>query len=184
MVMKFTLNTCLQYSGFKGEGIVDERTWINKTHFPYRIPYDNSYKTNAIICCVRNPLDVIVSNFLFLSTLTHNRCVNEKFWEYEEWDGCVTNEIRGIMKWHKYWIDAAKKQDVPVFFVRFEDLLSDPATHLKEVFKFVFCEDKIEGTNLERRLNEVVKGGNGCILYKLKAGGGSVNKHLDKFTPA
>jgi len=43
MVMKFTLNMQLQFSGFKGEGIVDERTWINKTHFPFRIPYDKAY---------------------------------------------------------------------------------------------------------------------------------------------
>ena len=42
-VMKFSLNVALQYSGFKAEGIVDERVWINKSHFPFRIPFDMSY---------------------------------------------------------------------------------------------------------------------------------------------
>ena len=105
MVMKFTLNTALQFAGFKGEGIVDDRVWINKTHFPYRIPYDNKYTTNMILCCVRNPLDVIVSNFLFLCTLTHNRTINEKYWEFSEWESFVMNETKGIRKWHKYWIE-------------------------------------------------------------------------------
>ena len=64
MVMKFNMNVALQFSGFKGEGIVDEKIWINKTHFPYRFPFDDSYSTNLILCCVRNPLDVFVSQLL------------------------------------------------------------------------------------------------------------------------
>jgi len=43
MVMKFTLNVALQYCGFKGEGIVDPCIWINKSHYPFRIPFDKSY---------------------------------------------------------------------------------------------------------------------------------------------
>lgn len=45
MVMKYNLNVSLQYTGFKGEGIVDDRIWINKSHFPVRMPYDHSYDT-------------------------------------------------------------------------------------------------------------------------------------------
>jgi hypothetical protein len=67
----------LQFAGFKGEGIHDRRVWINKTHFPVRFPYDRSYNTNAVVCCVRNPLDVIVSQFNFLVTLTHNKQIKE-----------------------------------------------------------------------------------------------------------
>ena len=72
MVMKFSLNVALQYAGFKGEGIVDNRVWINKTHFPYRFPYDHPYDTSVILCCVRNPLDVFVSQILQLCTMCHN----------------------------------------------------------------------------------------------------------------
>jgi hypothetical protein len=62
-LMKFTLNVTLQYSGFKGEGIVKDKCWINKTHFPYRTPMDREYKSEVIILAVRNPLDVFVSFF-------------------------------------------------------------------------------------------------------------------------
>lgn len=49
--------------GFKGEGIVNERCVINKTHFPYRFPFDHQYSTDLILLAVRNPLDVFVSFF-------------------------------------------------------------------------------------------------------------------------
>jgi hypothetical protein len=32
--------------------------------------------------------------------MTHNRSVNEKYWEYEEWAQFVNNEMTGIKKWH------------------------------------------------------------------------------------
>lgn len=63
-VMKFYLNVALQFAGFKGEGITDERIWIQKTHFPTKFPYQNTFSTQAVLCCVRNPLDVFVSGFL------------------------------------------------------------------------------------------------------------------------
>jgi hypothetical protein len=71
---------------------------------------------------------------------------------------------------------------VPIYFVRFEDLLQDPKAHLEEVFKFVLIQPSIKGTVVEKRLDEVLSGGEeGHILYKLKQGGGSVNKNADKF---
>jgi hypothetical protein len=40
----------------------------------------------------------------------------------------------------------------------------------------------LKGTVVEKRLDEVLSGGNeGHILYKLKQGGGSINKNADKF---
>jgi hypothetical protein len=71
--MKFTLNVSLQYSGFKGEGIVKEKCWINKTHFPFRTPFDKEYTSNMIILAVRNPLDVFVSFFNMIATQTHTK---------------------------------------------------------------------------------------------------------------
>jgi hypothetical protein len=66
--MKFTLNVTLQYSGFKGEGIVKDKCWINKTHFPYRTPMDREYESEVVILAVRNPLDVFVSFFQMVAT--------------------------------------------------------------------------------------------------------------------
>jgi len=41
-------------------------------------------------------------------------------------------------RWHNYWIEKAENQEVPVFFVRFEDLLKEPEHNLKQIFQFVF----------------------------------------------
>ena len=67
-LMKFTLNMTLQFSGFKGEGIVKDSCWINKTHFPFRTPMDRVYDTQMILLAVRNPLDVAYSYFNLIST--------------------------------------------------------------------------------------------------------------------
>lgn len=67
-LMKFTLNVTLQYSGFKGEGTVKDKCWINKTHFPYRTPMNREYNSEVIILAVRNPLDVFVSFFQMVGT--------------------------------------------------------------------------------------------------------------------
>jgi len=36
----------------------------------------------------------------------------------------------------------------PVHFTRFEDLISQPATELEEIFKFLLDIEDIEGTNV------------------------------------
>jgi len=43
-LMKFCLTVQLQFQGFKGEGIVKDRCWINKSHFPFRTPMDSEYE--------------------------------------------------------------------------------------------------------------------------------------------
>ena len=105
MVMKFMLNVALQYTGFKGEGIFDSRTWINKTHFPLRMPYDHEYSTNCTVICVRNPLDVFVSEFLQLCSMSHNLNINEDFHNsFSEWEKFVEVQVQVYKKWHNYWI--------------------------------------------------------------------------------
>jgi hypothetical protein len=139
MVMKFNLNVSLQFAGFKGEGIVDNRIWISKTHFPLRMPYDREYKSNIVLCCVRNPLDVFVSEFVQISSMTHNLSINENFSkDFEEWDWMIRHETKVWKKWHEYWIEKAQSNEVPVYFFRYEDLLSDPSEVLTGIFSFVF----------------------------------------------
>lgn len=56
------VTTMLQMVGMLGEEVVDERAWIVKTHQPLTIPWVSpTYISNKIICCVRNPLDIMPS---------------------------------------------------------------------------------------------------------------------------
>lgn len=109
-VMKFNLNVALQVAGFKGEGITDKRIWIQKSHYPYRFPYQAIYNSQVVLCCVRNPLDVFVSFCLQLCTLTHNKDINEDFTQYSEWKMHVESEVKIWKKWHNHWIQKAKKR--------------------------------------------------------------------------
>ena len=123
--------------------------WINKTHFPLRIPYDKPYKTNVVVCCVRNPLDAFVSVFLLLATLTHNNNVNEKLLEYAEWYRHIELEGKLWKKWIDYWITKSKNREVPVYFCRFEDIISEPMKSLSDIFGFILGQNSIEGTVIE-----------------------------------
>jgi hypothetical protein len=58
--------------GFKGEHIVDERAWIIKAHHPGNMPMNLTFTSNKVICCVRNPLDCLVSYACFINTLNHS----------------------------------------------------------------------------------------------------------------
>jgi Sulfotransferase domain len=107
-VMKFNLNVALQYTGFMAEGITDDRIWMQKTHFPTKFPYQNAFGTQVLLCCVRNPLDVFVSEFMQIATMTHNNDTNEDFTKFPEWSTHVQQEIGIWKRWHTYWLDKAK----------------------------------------------------------------------------
>ena len=62
----------LQMTGMIGEGIVDDRCWVTKTHFPSGIQLQ-SFKAHKVIICVRNPFDVIKSISSFFTTFTHSK---------------------------------------------------------------------------------------------------------------
>ena len=84
-------------------------------------------------------------------------------------------------KWHEYWINKAKQQDVPILFFRFEDLLSDPQTTLSDIFSFALKVENIKGTVIEKRIMDAVnQGSKGNTLYKPRQNGG-INKNKDKY---
>ena len=60
---------------------------------------------------------------------------------------------------------------IPTYVVRFEDLITDPAPVVKEMFRFLLDVPSIEGTVLEKRINEKCAPKNAPkALYKLKQG--------------
>ena len=59
-------------------------------------------------------------------------------------------------KWYKYWIHQAETTERPIYFFRFEDVIANPTRELKEIFRFILGMDSIEGTIIERRIDEVM----------------------------
>ena len=93
--------------------------WILKTHYP--LGKDKAITCGKVVCCVRNPLDVIASMFNFWATQTQNLSCVESFAESQDWKDFVKQEITNWRDFHRYWIATND-----VYFVRFEDLTKDP----------------------------------------------------------
>jgi hypothetical protein len=62
--------------GLAGEGLVDKRVWVVKTHYPERYGKTKFYAERAILL-VRNPLDSITSLFNMVCTGSHNRSIHD-----------------------------------------------------------------------------------------------------------
>jgi hypothetical protein len=60
--------------------------------------------------------------------------------------------------------------------LRYEDLILNQEEELTELFKFLLELDSLHGTNIERRIKEVVNAGEEQNrLYKLKQSTGKLN---------
>ena len=70
--------------------------------------------------------------------MSHNLNINEDFHNsFPEWEKSIETEIQVYKRWHKYWIDKAARDEMPIYFIRFEDLLQNPKKILHEVFGFL-----------------------------------------------
>lgn len=170
---KMNLNVALQVAGFKGEGHVTDTCWINKSHFPYRGVMDKPYQSEVILVAVRNPLDVFVSFFMMTATNTHTCTIEESLTGEivkPYWDKWFESEVEMWVTWHEYWLDKIQNGKVPVYFFRFEDLISGPEDVLKDIFRMVLGATNIDETIVHQRIKDTISGGKN-FLYKPRAAG-------------
>lgn len=66
--------------------------------------------------------------------MTHNKDIVEDFTKFPEWQMHVKHEVKNWKKWHNYWVNKAKKLQVPIYFFRYEDLITDPLPILTKIF--------------------------------------------------
>ena len=120
--------------GLAGEGLVDSRVWLVKTHYPERFGKEVFYAQRCVLC-VRNPLDAISSLYHMVATSSHHlSIIDEDFKTYMDvWSEFIEQEISVWKDFHEFWLNAK----VPTLFVRFEDLLGNPKETMKEVMAFL-----------------------------------------------
>lgn len=64
----------------------------------------------------------------------------------------------------------------PIYFIRYEDLILNKEAELIELFKFILELNSLEGTNIEKRIKQVIQAGqDNATLYKLKQSTGKLN---------
>ena len=61
--------------------------------------------------------------------------------------------------YHKYWIKRSKDEEIPLYFIRFEDMINDPKPVLTELFQFCLNMPTLEGSVIEERINFVLSKG-------------------------
>ena len=108
----------------------------------------------------RNPIDVFPSGAHLRNTFVHNGQINEQFHvDFPEyWDQFVRDRISCMRKNHTAVLNSIASE-IPTFFMRYEDLKLNPVPALTDLFCFLLDVPSIEGTIVERRINEVTEGG-------------------------
>eukprot|EP00355_Strombidium_rassoulzadegani_P008772 CAMPEP_0168619674 /NCGR_PEP_ID=MMETSP0449_2-20121227/6729_1 /TAXON_ID=1082188 /ORGANISM="Strombidium rassoulzadegani, Strain ras09" /LENGTH=471 /DNA_ID=CAMNT_0008660627 /DNA_START=111 /DNA_END=1526 /DNA_ORIENTATION=- len=159
----------LQLQGLVGEFVVDDNVFVIKSHFPLRFN-SNNYSVNKILSCIRNPFNVIRSNYEFFQGQSHQLQIANDLpkEDPETWDGIVKHHVTEILNYFNHLM-VRKALGIPIFFTRFEIITKEPEEGLTNVFKFLYNMDNIEGTNLERRINDVLSmGAEATQTYRMK----------------
>ena len=86
--------------------------------------------------------------------------------------------INGMNSFFDHVYTEFKAKKVPIYFLKFEELRSKPRETLRNVFKFILNTESIEGTVIEKRIDEVLDLGHEATqAYKLKPHDSKFNKH-------
>lgn len=147
------LNKRLMDSGLAGEGLVDERVLVVKTHYPERSGITMHYADRAILL-VRNPLDCITSLFHMVATGSHKLSISDDDWDrlsnlYSEF---MQIDLSIWRDFHEFWL----KAKVPRYIVRYEDLVERPENTLQGLLEFLLNVPSIEGTRVQKYLKLAV----------------------------
>lgn len=172
-------STSLQSMGLKGEYIIDDRCWVIKAHHPALMPMVKQFDSSKVICCVRNPLDVLVSFATLANTMSHSAVPEFNYAkDYQEWwNWWLRTQIDNHVKYFETMLRHCLKENKnPIYIVRYEDLVKDQTGEMNGLMKFLLDTDDLTGTNAERRLQQMKEmGGKASQSYKLKASTGKFN---------
>ena len=116
-------------------------------------------------------------------TVTHNNDINEDFTKWSEWFSHVEEDAKTWALWHDYWIQKSINKEMPIYFFRYEDMITDPKSELSKIFAFSLGVPSVEGTVIEKQIIETVEGGSKKnMLYKPRQEGGGINKNRSRYT--
>ena len=161
--------------GLAGEGLVDKRVMIVKTHYPERYGKTKFYAERAILL-VRNPIDSITSLFNMVCTGSHNRSIHDNDFDTfsQLWAEFIQQDITVWNDFHEFWTNAK----IPVHIIRYEDIVNNPHPVLKSLLEFILNIDDIKGTVIDKYLNLAISETSPQI-YKPRLG--KANANWDKF---
>mmetsp|Transcript_11080 Transcript_11080/g.16849 ORF Transcript_11080/g.16849 Transcript_11080/m.16849 type:complete len:293 (+) Transcript_11080:1450-2328(+) len=165
----------LMQRGLAGEGLVDKRVFVVKSHYPERWGRQRFYCERAILL-VRNPIDSITSLFNMVCTGTHHRSIlDSDFKKFALiWMDFLQQDITVWKDFHNFWL----KSKIPVHIIRYEDICEKPFPTLKSLVSFLTNKEDITGTKLEQYVR-LACDESSPEIYKPREG--KVNGNLKKF---
>ena len=131
-------------------------------------------------------MDSIPSFANISNTRSHSLEINEQYHiDFPEfWDQWIRQMTLNYRDFHNKVLNQIADQ-IPTFFMRYEDLKVNPVPVLTDLFCFLLDVPSIEGTVVERRINEVTQGGFSSVsAYKLKYTGSSLNRNSHMYNTA
>ena len=160
----------LQISGLKGEAhLTDHDTvWITKVHPIGMIIPTPPFTVTKQIYLIRNPIDMIVSEFLLYTAKTHSSQVSEDLKNnpgFKKWFDLALPRIKVMQR----NIMDNKDQGMPTLFLTYEMLILEPEQTLTDIFRFFLGVPSLEGTVVEKRIKDVcAEGHEKKAIYELK----------------
>lgn len=134
------LNLQLMDMGLNGEGLVDKRVWVVKTHYPERYG-KTKFAAERCILLIRSPLDCVTSLFHMVCSGSHDRSISNGDFEtfQEQWSEFTRQEITVWKDFHEFWM----KAKIPVHIIRYEDILQHPRFAFTSLLKFILNVDTL-----------------------------------------
>jgi hypothetical protein len=181
---RYSRNFALTLCGFKGEVVWDDSVWLYKSHIPNVQGNFTRQFLNKAIICVRNPFDVACSavqlRLTYTHTLSSKNNIAQEFPEF--WDEYLKQTMSLYNNFLDYWTKFADSRQLPVYFFRYEDLISNPEQILREVLEFMLGVESIEGMYIEQRLRKTLepKKDGKTPIYTPRSGG--VIKSMHQYT--
>ena len=116
---------------------------ICKTHWPERVGC-HVYQSNRVVLLIRNPYDTVDSYWHMNLTNTHTQKVRPGITHHHKafYVSLVKDEICSVwLPFIQYYYTTCKTQNIPLLFVRYEDLIMNQKHELHRILQFVCCND-------------------------------------------
>ena len=110
---------------------------------------------------------MFVSEFLLFTAMSHSKTVNQDLKghaAFKKWISAGVKRLnamqRNVMRFQEH---------VPTLFLTYEMLILEPEKTLTDIFRFLFDQDSLEGTLLEKRIKDAcAEGHESKAIYELK----------------
>lgn len=142
---------------FLADGKTNNKVWISASHYPH-IEKEQEFEAHRWVLLVREPAETIKT--YYKSTLKKANQDDASFTDINkvnDMDQFINDASEEWVKFSEYWMSIDRK--IPVYIIKYEDLISNPYSTLVNLFWFLLSckKDNIKGTLIDLLIKDAVK---------------------------